>query len=76
MKALVIIILSYLLVKEISETAKCISMIYSMDDDEALEMSARGRTPQEVAKAKAMFCFVKSFPCIGLVIVFLWATMQ
>lgn len=76
MKVFVIIFLAYLLVKEISETAKCISMIYSMDDEEALEMSARGRTPQEVRKAKAMFCFVKSLPCIGLVIVFLWASMQ
>jgi hypothetical protein len=76
MKVLVIIILSYFLAKEISETAKCISMIYSIDDEEALEMSARGRTPQEVAKAKAMFCFVKTLPCIGLLIVFVWATMQ
>ena len=76
MKVFVIIFLAYLLVKEISDTAKCISMIYSMDDEEALEMSARGRTPQDVTKAKAMFCFVKSLPCIGLLIVFVWATLQ
>lgn len=76
MKVFVIIYLSYLLVKEISETAKCISVIYSLDDEEALEMSARGRKPQEVSKAKAMFCFVKTLPCIGLLFVFIWATMQ
>lgn len=76
MKVFVIIYLAYLLVREISETAKCISMIYSLDDEEALEMSARGRTPQEVAKAKAMFCLVKTLPCIGLLVVFVWATMQ
>lgn len=76
MKVLVIIILSYLLVKEISETAKCISMIYTIDDEEALEMSARGRTPQEVSMAKAMFCVAKTLPCIGLLFVFIWATMQ
>lgn len=76
MKVFVIIYLAYLLVKEIRETAKCISMIYSIDDEEALEMSARGRTPQEVSMAKAMFCFVKTLPCIGLLFVFVWVTMQ
>ena len=76
MKVFVIIYLAYFMVKEICQTAKCISMIYSLDDEEALEMSARGRTPQEVAKAKVMFCVAKTFPCIGLLLVFVWATMQ